>query len=240
MKKRFLSIALLLCLPASIFSMKTGLAILAYEYKLTSDLIEAVEENNVEKVKELVNSGADLNGRNKRGNTALSIAVWREKYEIADYLIEKGADLSLEYGTSGTLLDVASMYGDIKTVKYLIGKGVDLNRKNSEGNPTAVCYATSLCRMDVVKEFIKAGVNLFDNIYDAGHGKTETLLHNAVFSSSVYKPSGPLEVIKAVIEDSFFSLPKVEAKIEEGAIPSLVTLCTLYIAKNSIKFFQIR
>jgi ankyrin repeat protein len=63
---------------------------------LSSDaFIDAIEMNNLQKLKEMVNSGFDINIRlDEDGGTALMLAAMWGKLDIVKYLVEVGADVN--------------------------------------------------------------------------------------------------------------------------------------------------
>ena len=64
----------------------------------TSPLMHAVSFGSLEKVKVLVQSGAEINYKNQRGVTASVVSLLMERVEIAHYLIvEQKADISEEF-----------------------------------------------------------------------------------------------------------------------------------------------
>ena len=61
---------------------------------MQSELLKACEVEDLEQVKQLVESGADLEVKNENGQTPLFIAVKQNNLELATFLMEKGADLN--------------------------------------------------------------------------------------------------------------------------------------------------
>ena len=57
------------------------------------DLHDAVEANNLERVRLLVEQGADKDKGNSIGCTPLWLASWKGSLELAQYLVEQGSDL---------------------------------------------------------------------------------------------------------------------------------------------------
>jgi len=106
----------------------------------TDNLFTAIYSNNLEKVKELINSGIDLNIRNKDGDgdTALIFAIRQRKIKIVRELINAGADLNLQ-GKEGcsALIWAASLYDEVfnedNLVRILIEAGADWNIKHING-----------------------------------------------------------------------------------------------------------
>lgn len=60
----------------------------------TLNLMHAAERMHIETVKNLVEGGADLEQRNKKGETPLVYAIKNRRLEVVKYLVEKGADIN--------------------------------------------------------------------------------------------------------------------------------------------------
>lgn len=93
--------------------------------------------NNRDKVRLLVEKGADVNARSKQGRTPLLIAsAYDGNLEVVQYLLEKGADLSKarDKMNSAPLIQAAAA-NDTATVKMLLQKGQDAAMKNADGLP---------------------------------------------------------------------------------------------------------
>ncbi|MCL2720281.1 MAG: ankyrin repeat domain-containing protein [Treponema sp.] len=77
-----------------------------YQYPLSRDysdgmtaLLHASRYDNLELVRLLVDRGADINARNRDGNTALSLAQINGNYHITDFLLNRGANHSASANT---------------------------------------------------------------------------------------------------------------------------------------------
>ncbi len=74
-----------------------------------SDLINAVAYQDLDKIKNLVESGVDINYQEESaGATALIMSAMYNFEDIARYLIEKGADVSIKNRTGHTALMAAA------------------------------------------------------------------------------------------------------------------------------------
>lgn len=71
-------------------------------------LFEAVELGHINKVKSLIDQGADLESRDLAKNTPLHIACMVGDLEIAKLLIEKGADVNAINDNGFTPLSVTN------------------------------------------------------------------------------------------------------------------------------------
>ena len=144
--------------------------IVGYNYKLTP-LHKACEYNQLECVKVLIDSGANLNLKNSIGRTPLIVAV-QNQYEVcAQLLIDSGADLNIQDQNGHTVLIFACSNNLINCVKELIKKGGNIFLKNKEGRD-----AYSYSRLQIRQILLGAGYvpmktfneikKMMDNDYD--------------------------------------------------------------------------
>ena len=95
---------------------------------LARKLIQVVKDNNIEKVKELIESGVDINFQDEDKKTALMYAVFfRYKY-IVGLLIEKGADLDIQDDYGNTAYDLAKKEGDEDIAKIIENHKLNNNK----------------------------------------------------------------------------------------------------------------
>ena len=93
-------------------------------------LIWAIQEWEIEIVEVLVANKADLEARDKKGNTAI---MHVRNMEIIKILVEGGADVNALNNDGRNALMDASDHANLDIVKYLIEKGADINVKDNEG-----------------------------------------------------------------------------------------------------------
>ncbi|MCM1307224.1 MAG: ankyrin repeat domain-containing protein [Butyrivibrio sp.] len=70
-------------------------------------------------VKALVNAGADVNARNKQGNTPLHLALKNGSGEVARFLIKKGADCNIANEEQITPIQIAVEKGMDEVLEYM-------------------------------------------------------------------------------------------------------------------------
>ena len=85
----------------------------AYGQTSTAKLFTAVEAGSVAAVRQVLESGADLDARNGDGLTPLMAAVVTGNLEVVRVLLDAGADVNARIGFYGiTALTLASRYGE--------------------------------------------------------------------------------------------------------------------------------
>ena len=101
----------------------------------TPTLHKAAREGDADRVRELLDTGADVNVRNaNKGRLQYTPLHWAAYYghlEIADILISRGADLDADDPYYSTPLYLAAEEGHPEVVEFLISKGAKVNVKSS-------------------------------------------------------------------------------------------------------------
>ena len=82
---------------------------------MTQKLIQAAEAGDISTVAQLLQAGADINGRDERGRTAAMAATHANQVETVRALIQAGADINIRdnrldnpflYASAEGLLDI--------------------------------------------------------------------------------------------------------------------------------------
>ena len=112
----------------------------------------------------LIAEKADLNLRNKDGNTLLHIAIEKKDIELVKYLLEKNANVNIQNFMGDTPLMQAIYFDQTEIIGLILEKKPDLNLKDREGM-TALVHAIDKKQIDTVKSLIekKADINIKDN-----------------------------------------------------------------------------
>jgi ankyrin repeat protein len=117
-------------------------------------LMDTVCAHNLPAMALIIDAGADLDGTNKNGHTALHLAAYVAiRYGLTDavkLLVEKGADLDVTDKNGNTVLHLAASNDRIDVVKLLIDKGADLDVPDKDGD-TALHVAALNGHTDAVK-----------------------------------------------------------------------------------------
>ncbi len=100
-----------------------------------NDMIGAIIRNDITAVKQLLDSGTDINKQDGAGFTALHFAAQENNFGIAKLLIERGADLEIRdvYGNTPLIRAVSSSKGKGEIIDLLLQHGADMNVKNDYG-----------------------------------------------------------------------------------------------------------
>ena len=92
---------------------------------------EAVRSGDVDQVRALLDTGANINALDERGQTALMNAVWWGNSDIAKLLVERGAKLDHTAKYRLTALFLAVIVNKPQLVQLLIDAGADREIKGS-------------------------------------------------------------------------------------------------------------
>jgi ankyrin repeat protein len=100
----------------------------------------AAMEGNMECARLLLESGADIEAKNRRGRSALQLAAELGQSAMVDFLAEMGADLEAKDCYGLTALHLAARHSHTAIVQVLVQRGADPRAKNSGGAMPA-CFA---------------------------------------------------------------------------------------------------
>ena len=158
-------------------------------------ITNALENGNQDEVRLLINSGADVNRTNNRGDLPLSIACKHNQLLSASLLVKAGASINGSPEANEAPL-TAAVYGgaDDDLVEMLLDAGAYPDIVNSTGN-TALHNATLNGRIGLTKLLLERGANPFirnaalrtaqDIARDCGSTEISTLLEESM--SSIFK-----------------------------------------------------
>ena len=124
-----------------------------------SDLLKAAGGDDISLVKDLLDKGLDVNGKNNNGWSALMIAASQGNMEMLKLLIEKGAAVDEKNTQGQTPLIFAAHWGHADVVRLLIEQGVNVNLQMGDGW-TALIDSISMDHTEVAKILIKSGADM--------------------------------------------------------------------------------
>jgi hypothetical protein len=119
-------------------------------------LLLSIEKNEYDKVKSLLEIGADVNAKTDSGWTALLGAVSNGNSKIVKLLLDNGADPNAVNNDGNSPLSAAAYNGYVEIVKLLLAYGADVNQQN-KGGGTPLDGAMWKNHSDVVQILKQAG-----------------------------------------------------------------------------------
>lgn len=135
------------------------------------ELLFAVEERDLERVRECIQRGADINSEGEDG-TALMLAVYPDtpflrRKPIIEFLLAKGARVDARNDEGGTALMACALNGAYRDMELLIQSGANPHLVDSDGQ-NALHYAalnslqgrsTEFAMVRAAKCLVQAGVS---------------------------------------------------------------------------------
>ncbi len=100
-------------------------------------LHDAVSADSLPTTLFLMESGADVNGADRRGETPLHLAAHKGTLPILEALVEQGADVNHKDARGMTPLHNAVLQDDLEVVEFLISSGADASAANDAGKTPA-------------------------------------------------------------------------------------------------------
>ncbi|EAY16508.1 hypothetical protein TVAG_348180 [Trichomonas vaginalis G3] len=122
--------------------------------------------------------GANINGKDKYGDTALHMAAWKNSKETAEFLISHGANINEKNKNGETALHTATWENNKETTEFLISHGANINEKNKNGE-TALHTATWENNKETAEFLISHGANINEK-----NKNGETALHTATWENN--------------------------------------------------------
>ena len=134
----------------------------------------AVTTGQIEAAKLLLQHGADINGRNRDGNTALHLAVFLGRAETAKLLIKNGADVNTRNGDGATPTDLLAVPWEM-TKLLSMPLGIELEQKEVEAGKTKIAKTLNVSNSS-------EGESTFsiEEIWDAGSNGNLNLVKQAL------------------------------------------------------------
>ncbi|WP_265032114.1 ankyrin repeat domain-containing protein [Wolbachia endosymbiont (group A) of Merzomyia westermanni] len=127
---------------------------------LDKQLLSAIGNSDLNKVRGLVAQGANIDTNNKNGNTLLYSAAEIGDLNLVKLLLDNGANIEAKNGEyQATPLHGAVENYRIDVVKLLLNRGANVNAEDKD-NWTPLHYAADTNSLDIAKVLVDAHANL--------------------------------------------------------------------------------
>jgi ankyrin repeat protein len=162
---------------------------------IDEELIEVVGENNLPEVRRLLSVGADVNAKDRFGNTPLIEASCYGHLQVFQALLDHGADIEAKDNFGRTPLHEACWKGHLPVVNELLSpndgngatsihgkrmsRGANVEARDRFGN-TPLHAATDKDHLSVVKALVSGGADIL-----ATNNNGELPIHHAVYCRSM-------------------------------------------------------
>lgn len=123
-------------------------------------LFLAAHEGDVERIRQLIADGADLEARDSRGRTPLHVAAFASQDAALQALAEGGADMNALEAQAYDVVTIAAVADDPELMSLAIALGNDPGLITSPYVGTALIAAAHLGHAEVVRRLIAAGAPL--------------------------------------------------------------------------------
>jgi len=165
-------------------------------YKSTI-IYNAIDANNLELVKFLVENGADLNIQSRHSySTPLVYACRAKNKKIVEYLINQNIDFSKQRN----LLHEILVFDDLKLIDKCLSKNMNINDKNEKGNTPLVWAIYNGNKLETIKYLIKKGAdtNILSadnkNILEIAKSNNKKEIYD--YLKTIYKPKKNIYTVK--------------------------------------------
>lgn len=138
-----------------------------------------LQPENLEAVQMAIKAGANVNTRDEKKRTPLSVAVDLDHAQTADFLITSGADRKIKNINNWSLFELAAFHDFSDTVAVLLKHGENPDREDAEGDERIVYHAAYTQKYKVVEACLKAGASVDKK--DDGH----TMISKSVYADDV-------------------------------------------------------
>jgi ankyrin repeat protein len=113
-------------------------------------LHDAARDGDVERVKQLLNQGADLSEPDNTGEPPLLVASLAGHADVVVLLLERGSDIEIRNKGGLTALHAAAYGGHLDVVELLVAKGADINDEKNFYRMSALHAAAEEGHADVI------------------------------------------------------------------------------------------
>ncbi|MDR1261457.1 MAG: ankyrin repeat domain-containing protein [Rickettsiales bacterium] len=172
-----------------------------------TELLDAAKNGNIEKVKYLVNEGADVDTRDQNCNTPLHLAAYNGHTDTVEALLNaEGINVNAKDNNGATPLHSAIKNNRIDVVEVLLrAEGININEDDYSGS-TPLHWAVYGGNVDIVKALLDKGASI--NVVNGDGDTPLDLTINEEIKALLQKESitPTTEEQTNAFFDSFFSM----------------------------------
>ena len=154
---------------ATLFAVVTAVVWPAAAADPASELIDAVKNGSIDRVRTLVASGVDVNARQGDGATALHWAAHREDLTAVDVLLRAGANAGAANELGATPIWLAAVNGSVPILRRLLDAAADPDAALVSGE-TALMAAARAGSVEAVRLLLASGADV--NARERTRGQT--------------------------------------------------------------------
>jgi ankyrin repeat protein len=122
--------------------------------------IEALKQNDLSKIRQLVQQGENLNEENESGESVLAHALrYRCDFSLIKYLIDNGADIYDVDNEGVSIFDMAITYNNTQMIRYMLDQGVDVNKTQRKSGFTPLMCAACYGRVEAAQILLENGAD---------------------------------------------------------------------------------
>jgi len=185
--------------------------------QLDMQIVKYAKKGDMDKLKQCIERGANLDARDKALRTAVSCAAFQGHVEILNFLIKEGAHPNLPDKLGNTPL-IRAIRGDHPDIVRILSPKVDLDQSGNMGQTATYCAAAN-GRANILQVLIESGarIDVVDNQGNtpahaaAKYGRQQCILvltqNGADFNVKNNQDKTPLDMaksdeMKALLENS--------------------------------------
>ena len=161
------TLSLAACIAVSAVAAAAQVAPSATELAAYDGLHHAAHDGNVDEIRRLAASGADVNARDGRQRTPAHVAAFASQDDALRALAEAGADMNALDYQAYDVVTIAAVADDPELMSLAIELGNDPGLVTSPYDGTALIAAAHLGHAEVVRRLIAAGAPL-DHVNNLG------------------------------------------------------------------------